>query len=44
MTGLDRRLQPGAMIEGEQHVVERGAIGHGVSSKVEFADLAAVIP
>ena len=28
MAGLDGRLQAGAMIEGEQHVVDRRAIGH----------------
>ena len=31
MAGLHGRLQAGAMVEGEQHVVDRRAVGHGRS-------------
>jgi hypothetical protein len=32
VTGLHGGLQPGAMVEGQQHVVDRRAVGHGINA------------
>ena len=44
MPGLHGSLQAGAMIEGQQHVVDRRAVGHDRVSLADWEQQAAVFP
>src|SRR3954470_17346908 len=44
MAGLDGRLQAGAMVESQQHVVDRRAVGHGRSLARSWGTELAVFP